>query len=79
MGFFDELGKSLSGESNRELAEANLKAQNEYNQQLLDLQKQKLAFEQSPEYQKQQRTKIIAISVIVVFVGFVALKVMRVI
>ena len=79
MSFFEELGKSISGQTNREIQAANLQAQERYNQQLIDLQREKLQFEQSPEYQKQQRVKIIVVGVIILFVGFITLKITKVI
>lgn len=78
MSFFDDLANSVTGAANREEAEKLLEAQTKHNENLLKLEQEKLEYENSPAYLKQQTLKIVAVSLVSIAVLFIVGKIFKV-
>lgn len=74
MSFFNDLLDSVSGKTNQENYELQLKAQQEQNQLILDLQKKKLELDNSPEAQDLKKIKIFAFIVVFLVAMFFIYK-----
>ena len=66
--------ESLTGQTAKKNFDAQLAAQKEMNLQVLELEKQKQAYEQTPAYQNEQYVKYGLAFLVFLSVGFVLFK-----
>lgn len=82
--FFDQIGQigkdlagSITGSTDANLYKQQLAQQQALNQQIFDLEKERLALQQTPEYQAQKRNKLIATVVILLAAMILAFFLLR--